>query len=134
MPVGQLRLDLVERGEHGVGLVAVEQPAADQAPDVGPRAGEVVGRQALVERQADRVGQQLLGRAALEPPVPERAHRLALASRLVGWACLAAQVCDAEAPEPHEALGVLVVEACRRRRRWPGRSRRGCGRCGGPTT
>ena len=65
----------VERGEDGVALVVVEQPGPGQAADVGPRAGDVVAPQAAVERQADGVGHQGVGRAAGEAPVPERRRR-----------------------------------------------------------
>ena len=55
-----------------VDLVGREDPRPAEAAHVGPAAGDVVGEQALVERQADGVGQQVLGRPGLEPSVPER--------------------------------------------------------------
>ena len=48
-----------------------------------------------------------------------------------GPPCSARPRLDRQAPEAHEAGGVLVAEACRRRRRWRGRSCRGRGRRGG---
>ena len=61
--------------EDLVDLDVRQQPGALQPADVGARAGDVVGPQAPVERQALRVGEQLVGRAALEPAVPERVGR-----------------------------------------------------------
>ena len=50
VPSASSRLDLVEGGEHLVALGVGEDPDARQAADVGARAGDVVGREALVER------------------------------------------------------------------------------------
>ncbi len=50
-------------------------PARAETAHVGPRTGDVVGPQPPVERQADRVRHQLLGRAAVEAAVPERVRR-----------------------------------------------------------
>ena len=118
-PSASSRSTVVEGGEDVGHLVVVEDPGPAQPPDVGPRAGDVVGGQAPVERQADREGHQLLGRSALEAAVPEGAH-----DRLVtpppgpaGWlrpprgGLLGRPGLDAEAPQPHEALGVRVAEA-----------------------
>ena len=73
-PSASSTADLVEGGQHGVGLDQAEHAGPHQAPDVGPRAGEVVGGQRLVVGQAHGEGQQRVGRAALEATVPERAH------------------------------------------------------------
>ena len=56
-----------------------EQPDAREHRDVRARAGEVVGREAAVERQADGEREQLVGRAFAEPAVPQR-----LPGRLAG--------------------------------------------------
>ena len=72
---GQLGLDLVERGEDVVALVVGEQADVGEAAHVGARAGDVLAPHQPVERQADGERQQLLARAALEAPVPQRAHR-----------------------------------------------------------
>ncbi len=94
--VEQLLLDLVEGRQHLVGLAEAEHTGPHQPPHVGPRTGDVVGREALVEREAHGEGEQLLGRTALEATVPERAHRGPPSSRGAfsgsRWACLAAQV------------------------------------------
>jgi hypothetical protein len=71
---GQLGLDRVERGQHRLGLAGRQQSGPGQPGDVGPAAGQVVGRQPPVERQAHRERQQLLGRSPAEPPVPQRAR------------------------------------------------------------
>ena len=97
--------------EHGAGLVAVEEPGPHQAPHVGPRAGEVVGRQAPVERQADGEGQQLLGRPAARTGPCQSVTGCRAASGRLGAALLGGPRLDAEAPQPDEALGVLVAEA-----------------------
>ena len=47
-------------------------PARARPRDVGARAGDVVAPQPPVERQADGVRHQLVGRAAGEAPVPQR--------------------------------------------------------------
>ena len=73
---GQLVLDLVERAEDRASTSSsVEQPGPLQAADVGARAGDVVAPQPAVERQADGVGEQGVGRPAGEATVPERAPR-----------------------------------------------------------
>ena len=53
-------------------------PGRGQAPDVGPRARQVVGGQAPVVRQADGEGQQLArpARLAAEAALPSSGHRL----------------------------------------------------------
>ena len=68
----QLQLDAVERGEDDRPLLVGEEPDVREHRDVGARADEVVGREPAVERQADREGEQLVGRTFAEPAVPER--------------------------------------------------------------
>ena len=72
--VGQLAFHPVEGVEHRRHLGVVEDAGAAQPADVGPAAGDVVGGEALVEREAHRVGEQRLGRPAGEPSVPQRGH------------------------------------------------------------
>ena len=53
----------------------VEQPGPPQPADVGLRTADVLGPQPPVEREAGRVGEELLGRPGREAPVPERRPR-----------------------------------------------------------
>ena len=111
MPAGQLLVHPVEGGHQDAGVVLGQDPGRGQAPDVGPRTRQVVGGQPLVERQADGEGQQLLGRPFVaEAALPERHVRPRASGR--GRVDLAGGPGgDAEAPQPHESLGVLVAEA-----------------------
>jgi hypothetical protein len=49
VPVAELALDLVERGEDRVHLVVGEEPDPAEPAHVGARAGDVVGGQPTVE-------------------------------------------------------------------------------------
>ena len=70
-PVGQLDIDLVQGGEHVVALRLGEHTRPHQSPDVGARALDVVGGEALVEREADGEGEELVRGTALEATVPQ---------------------------------------------------------------
>ncbi len=65
----QLGRDPVERGQHDLGLVAIQDPGSGQPADVGSRPGYVVGREALVDWQAHSEGEQLVGRRTGEAPL-----------------------------------------------------------------
>ena len=67
-PLGQLLLDLGERAEQDTGLLGDIEPAAAEATDMGPAAGDVVGGEPAVEREALGEGEELLGRL----PAPKR--------------------------------------------------------------
>ena len=73
--VVQLLLDAVERGDDDRDLVVGEDPGPTEPAHVGPRAGDVVGREPHVEGHAGGVGHQLLGRVAGEATLPERHAR-----------------------------------------------------------
>ena len=111
--LGELLFDAVERGDDDAALVVGQQADARQHLHVRARTDEVVAREPAVERQADREREQLVGRALAEPAVPERlaARRLVRRARSRGARALAARPrLGREAPEAHEALGVLVAE------------------------
>ena len=78
--VVQLGPDPVERVGDREPLLLGEQADRRQHVDVRARAGEVVVRQPLVERQADAERHQRVGRPLAEAAVPERAG---LAARVV---------------------------------------------------
>ena len=113
--VGELLLDPIERGRDDAALLLAQQSDAREHLHVRTRTGEVVGREPPVERQADGEREQLVGRAFAEPAVPERLSVLAAChscgSRHVGARALAARPrLGRQAPQPHEAFGVLVAE------------------------
>ncbi len=135
---GELLLDHVEGGEHRCGLVAVEDAAPHQAAHVRARAGDVVGGEALVVGQAHRVGEELLGGAAGEATVPQR-PAVGVTVR-VGVTAVDGHLSPAwrpggptrsRCPGPTAARTRRSPRAgrCRRRRRWPARSRTGSARC-----
>ena len=73
VPARELLLDAVERGDdHLRARRSVEQADAREHVHVRARTGEVVGREAAVERQADGEREQLVGRALAEAAVPQR--------------------------------------------------------------
>ncbi len=62
-----------ERSLQDGGVVLRNQPGPGQAPHVGHRAPQVVGRQPPVVGDADAKGQELIGRLlGAEPALPER--------------------------------------------------------------
>ena len=70
--LGQLLAHPIEGGQENAGLLMGEHAAPLEAADVSPAAGDVVGGQPVVERQAGRERQQRLGRAlAAEAALPE---------------------------------------------------------------
>ena len=108
VPLGQLLLDVVEGGEHRGRLLGRRGARPGARPRTWAREpARSSAREALVEGQAHGEGQQLVGRAVREAAVPERGHRLAAAAS--PWR--AGPGLDAEAPQAHEAGGVLVAEA-----------------------
>ena len=126
----QLGLDLLERVEHRGGLLGGEDAGAHEPAHVRPRARHVVSSQAMVERQALRERQQLVGRALLEAPVPQRpatgGHR-SLTRDSPAWRPTSA----GRGPTGERSRRSPRGGTRRRRRTWPGRSRRGCARCAG---
>ena len=93
-------------------LLGGEQPDVREHRDVRARAREVVGREPAVERQADGEREQLVGRALAEAAVPQRlAGRVGSRAHSTRSRALAARPrLGRQAPEPHEAFGVLVAE------------------------
>ena len=80
----------VEGGGDERALLLGDQSHPGQHVDVRPGAGEVVGGQAGVERQALAEGQQLLGRPLSEAALPQRpALALRPGFRLTGGSVMA---------------------------------------------
>lgn len=74
---GEFGADGVERRDHRCDVVVGEDVGIREASRVCPTPGDVVGGEALVERQAQRVLPELLGGALGESPVPQRRRRRA---------------------------------------------------------
>jgi hypothetical protein len=72
--LGQLLLDLVQGGQHLDPLGVGEDADAGQPTHVRPGPGDVVGREALVEGQAHREGEQVVGGPTIEATMPESCH------------------------------------------------------------
>ena len=70
-----LGLHPAERGGHDRPLLLGEEPDAGQHVDVGPGAGEVVGRQPRVEREALGELEEFLRRGVAEAALPQRLPR-----------------------------------------------------------
>ena len=73
--VGELDADAIERGDHERRLFVGEQTCPREHRDVRARPDDVVGREALVEREALGEGEQLVGRTIGEAAVPEGHQR-----------------------------------------------------------
>ena len=67
----QLGLDPGQGGGHDRPLLLGDEPHPGQHVDVGPGAGQVVGGEAGVERQALGEVEELLGRGVAEPALPQ---------------------------------------------------------------